>query len=189
MAGRTSALPASGQIAPTPRPQSRLSRNLRIAMIVVTVLGIALATYLTIVHYAGLKPACTAGQACVKVQTSVWSKLDGVPVALLGLIGYIGILISLLLPDRDETKAVTLGLTVIGVGFSGYLTYRELFSIHAICEECATSAVFLVLLFIGAVVRWILSPLPDPEPTVAPLPPRGPGRGRSKPPARTGTRP
>ena len=64
---------------------------------------------------------------CVKVQTSVWSKLDGVPVALLGLIGYIGILISLLLPDRDETKAVTLGLTVIGVGFSGYLTYRELF--------------------------------------------------------------
>ncbi len=157
-------------------------------MIVVTVLGIALATYLTIVHYAGLKPACTAGQACVKVQTSVWSKLDGVPVALLGLIGYIGILISLLLPDRDETKALTLGLTVIGVGFSGYLTYRELFSIHAICEECATSAVFLLLLFIGAVVRWILSPLPDPEPTAAPLPPRGPGRGRSKPQARNGTR-
>lgn len=155
-------------------------------MIVVAVLGIALATYLTIVHYAGLKPACTAGQACIKVQTSAWSKLDGVPVALLGLIGYIGILISLLLPEREETQVATLGLTLIGVGFSGYLTYRELFSIHAICEECATSAVFMALLFIGAVIRYILAPMPEvePEPEVAVRPPRA----RSGPPARTGTR-
>jgi len=153
-------------------------------MIVLAVLGVALASYLTIVHYAGLKPACTAGQSCIKVQTSVWSKLDGVPVALLGLIGYIGILISLLLPDREETRAATLGLTMIGVGFSGYLTYRELFSIHAVCEECATSAVFLALLFIAAVTRWVLAPMPELDPEVEVRPPRA----RSKAPARNGAR-
>src|SRR5579875_3532543 len=89
--------------------------SLRWAMVVLTVLGVALATYLTIVHYAGLRPACTAGQSCIKVQTSQWSKLAGVPVALIGLIGYVGILGSLLAPDREESRLATLGLTLIGV--------------------------------------------------------------------------
>ena len=130
----------------------------RRAMIGVAVLGLALAAYLTYVHYAGIKPACTAGQACIKVQTSQWSRLDGVPVALIGLIGYVGILLSLLVPDREESRLATLSLTLIGVGFSGYLTYRELYSIHAVCEECATSAVILTLLFIGAVIRYLAGP-------------------------------
>lgn len=147
--------------------------TLRHVMIVVTVLGVALATYLTIVHYAGLKPACTAGQSCVKVQTSQWSKLDGVPVALLGLIGYIGILITLLLPDREETRLATLGITVIGFGFSVYLTYREGHSIHAYCEECLTSAVFMTLLMIGAIARYLRAGVPaGAEPAPAPLAPR-----------------
>jgi uncharacterized membrane protein len=131
---------------------------LRRAMIGLSVLGIALAAYLTYVHYAGIKPACTAGQSCVKVQTSQWSRLDGVPVALLGLIGYVFILGSLLVRDREESRLATLGLTLIGVGFSGYLTYRELYSIHAVCEECAASAVFLTILFVGAVARYLSGP-------------------------------
>ena len=127
-------------------------------MLVLAVIGLSVATYLTYVHYAGIKPACTAGQSCLKVQTSVWSKVDGVPVALLGLIGYVGILGTLLAPDRDETRLATLGLTLIGVGFSGYLTYRELFSIHAICEWCVSSAVIMTLLLIGSVARYLLGP-------------------------------
>ncbi|HWE08654.1 MAG TPA: vitamin K epoxide reductase family protein, partial [Solirubrobacteraceae bacterium] len=128
---------------------------LRRAMTVLALLGIALATYLTIVHYAGLKPACTAGQACIRVQTSQWSQLDGVPVALIGLLGYIMILGALVAPDREETRLAVLGLTMVGFGFSAYLTYRELFSIHAICEECATSAVFMTILLICAVYRYL----------------------------------
>jgi uncharacterized membrane protein len=131
-------------------------------MIVLAVIGLGVAVYLTYIHYAGIKPACTAGESCLKVQTSIWSKVDGVPVALLGLIGYVGILGSLLAPDREETRLTTLGLTVIGVGFSAYLTYRELFSIHAICEWCVSSAVILTLLLIGAITRYLMGePLVD----------------------------
>jgi uncharacterized membrane protein len=135
-------------------------------MAVIAVLGVALTAYLTYVHYAGVAPACTAGQSCIKVQTSVWSRLDGVPVALIGLIGYIAILACLLAPQREETRAATLGMTLIGFGFSAYLTYRELFSIHAVCEECATSAVLMTLLLIGATLRYLLG---GPEP-VEPAP-------------------
>jgi uncharacterized membrane protein len=158
---------------------------LRRAMTVLALLGVALATYLTIVHYAGLKPACTAGQACVKVQTSQWSELAGVPVALIGLLGYILILGALLAPDREETRLAVLGLTMVGFGFSAYLTYRELFSIHAICEECATSAVFMTILLICAVYRYLtVDDGPEPVAEPAPLPPRGTNPPRSQQPRR-----
>jgi uncharacterized membrane protein len=142
---------------------------LRRVMIGLAVVGLGVAAYLTYVHYAGIKPACTAGTSCIKVQTSEWSKLDGVPVALLGLIGYVGILASLLLPDREETRLATLGLTLVGCAFSGYLTYRELFSIHAVCEWCASSAVILTILFVSAVVRYVVvSDTPIEEPVELP---------------------
>lgn len=138
-----------------------MSRTLRRVMIALAVVGLGVASYLTYVHYAGFGAlVCTGSHgghsSCQTVQSSVWSKVAGVPVALLGLIGYIGILGSLLAPDREETRLATLGLTLIGVAFSAYLTYRELFSIHAICEWCVSSAVILTLLLIGAITRYLI---------------------------------
>jgi uncharacterized membrane protein len=166
-----------------------MTRSLRRIMTVLAFIGLGVATYLTIVHYSGLKPACTAGQSCIKVQTSVWSELDGIPVALLGLIGYVLIVGSLLAPDRDETRLATLGLTLVGFGFSAYLTYRELFSIHAVCEWCASSAVILTILFICSAVRFVrgqpLAPVnssgPAPVNSSGPAPVTpAPGRGRDE---------
>lgn len=137
-------------------------------MIGLAVIGLGVAIYLTVVHYVGFQAlACVGGHAghssCQTVQSSVWSKLAGIPVALLGLIGYILILGSLLIPDREESRLATMGLTIVGFGFSAYLTYRELFSIHAICEWCVSSAVILTLLLIGSVTRYLLG---DPVPRV-----------------------
>ncbi|MDQ6816306.1 MAG: vitamin K epoxide reductase family protein [Actinomycetota bacterium] len=132
--------------------------TLRRVMIALAVIGLGVAGYLTFIHYAGINPACTAGQSCIKVQTSVWSKVAGIPVALLGLLGYVGILASLLAPDREETRVATLGLTLVGFGFSAYLTYRELFSIHAICEWCAASAVIMTILFGCSIARYLRAP-------------------------------
>jgi uncharacterized membrane protein len=132
---------------------------LRRLMIGLATIGLGVASYLTYVHYSGITVVCTAGESCIKVQTSEWSKLAGVPVALIGLLGYVSILASLLAPDREESRLATLGLTFIGFGFSGYLTYRELFSIHAICEWCASSAVILTVLFVSALVRYLAGPV------------------------------
>ena len=140
------------------RDRLRAVSVLRRIMFVIAILGIALAAYLTYVHYAGIKPACTAGQSCIKVQSSQWSKLDGIPVALIGLLGYVAIFATLLAPDREETRLATLGLTLVGFGFSAYLTYRELFSIHAVCEECATSAVLMTILLCLAVGHYLSAP-------------------------------
>jgi uncharacterized membrane protein len=131
------------------------ARTLRITMIALVTIGLGVASYLTYVHYAGIKPACTAGGSCAKVQTSIYSELAGVPVALIGLIGYVVILGSLLAPENETTRFSTVGFTVVGFGFSAYLTYRELFSIHAICEWCVSSAVIMTILMCLAVWRFL----------------------------------
>jgi uncharacterized membrane protein len=135
------------------------SRTLRRVMLVIAALAILLTIYLVYVHYSGARPICTSkgGDTCLKVQTSVWSKVGPIPVSLIGLIGYIAIFLALLAPDRDEIRVLTVGMTLFGVCFSGYLSYRELFTLHEICEECVTSAVLVTLLFIGAVWRFIVT--------------------------------
>ena len=125
-------------------------------MIVLAVIGLGLASYLTYVHYSGIKPACSLGGSCEKVQTSAYSHLAGVPVALMGLIGYVSIMILLLAPESETTRFATVAVTTIGFGFSAYLTYRELFSIHAICEWCVSSAVIMTVLVSLAVWRFLL---------------------------------
>src|SRR6202000_3142725 len=123
------------------------ARALRITLIVLSVLGVALATYLTYIHYANIKPLCgRGGGTCLKVQTSQYSKLAGVPVALMGLIRYIAILGTLLAPEEERWRFATAALTLGGFAFSAYLTYREVFSLEEICEYCVSSAVLLTVM-------------------------------------------
>jgi uncharacterized membrane protein len=129
-------------------------RKLLIAIGVLCVIGIGVAGYLTYVHYAGLKVLCLSSGGCETVQASRWAKLDGIPVSLLGLIGYIGILGSLAV--RGELgRAAGFALALIGFGFSLYLTYRELFTIKAICQWCVGSAVLMTALAIITAVRFL----------------------------------
>jgi uncharacterized membrane protein len=130
-------------------------RAVRIAMVAIATVGLGVASYLTYVHYAGGPILCLKGGGCETVQHSTYSKLAGVPVALIGLVGYIAILISLLAPQSESTRLATMTFTVMGFGFSVYLTSRELFSIHAICPWCVSSAVMMTLLACLAVWRFL----------------------------------
>jgi uncharacterized membrane protein len=135
-------------------------RRLRLAALVLAVLGLGVAGYLTYVHYEGAPPVCGLGGDCEKVQTSEWSKLAGIPVALLGLLAYAAILVSLLV--RREEALIAAALTsLVGFGFSAYLTYRELFTIDAICVWCVASAVIMTLLAVVMTVRLLRAPTDD----------------------------
>jgi uncharacterized membrane protein len=137
-------------------------RRLRVAILVLAVIGIGIAGYLTYTHYAGIKVACLSSGGCETVQASRWSKVDGVPVALLGLIGYVLILGSLAVRG-DIGQIGGFGLALVGFLFSMYLTYREVFTIKAICQWCVSSAVimFVLLILTGwRVARSDLAPPP-----------------------------
>ena len=118
--------------------------------------GVGVAGYLTYVHYAGLRPICGISHGCETVQTSSYASLLGIPVALLGLITYVLILISLRTPGENGLLA-GYALTLIGFGFSVYLTYREVFTIHAICSWCVSSAILFTLLAVVGGFRVVRS--------------------------------
>jgi uncharacterized membrane protein len=143
---------ATGTV-PAAEPRTGAVRGLRIATLVLALIGTGIAGYLTYVHYAGLEPFCVGGHgACERVQTSPWSELAGVPVAVLGLAGYLAILVSLVLPE-DPGRSVAALLSLVGAGFSAWLTYVEIAKIEAICQWCVASAVVMGLLAVVSVTR------------------------------------
>jgi uncharacterized membrane protein len=120
-------------------------RRIDVAIGAVALVGLGIAAYLTYIHYAGLQPLCLASGGCEKVQSSHWSKLAGIPVATIGLLGYAAILALLFVPGEAGLAGTAL-VALAGFGFSAYLTYVELFRIHAVCQWCVASAVLMTVL-------------------------------------------
>ncbi|HEV8178628.1 MAG TPA: vitamin K epoxide reductase family protein [Gemmatimonadales bacterium] len=101
--------------------------------------------------------ACGTG-GCETVQLSPWSRVAGVDVALIGVLGYSGLLALTLaalqpgLAGRRWPATLLASLAGTGVLFTGYLTYLELFVIHAICRWCVASGFVILAIFIVALL-------------------------------------
>jgi uncharacterized membrane protein len=129
-------------------------RRLRAIAAALALGGAGISAYLTWVHYAEVEPICTGISDCVRVQSSSYAELAGVPVAVIGLAGYLGILGSLAVPG-DAGRQLTAFLALVAVGFSAYLTYIEIAVIHAICQWCVASAIVSAALAATAVARVV----------------------------------
>jgi uncharacterized membrane protein len=165
------------------------ARKLRITLIVLAAIGVALAGYLTYLHYTGTEPPCSfKGNPCSQVQKSRYSELAGVPVALIGLLGYIAILGSLVVRETETTRFAAAALTLGGFGFSVYLTYREVFTLEKICEWCVGSAILITIMMLLSLWRFLRG---DRAPRSAAGPPLSAERlgGAPEPPAPVGTAP
>ena len=134
-------------------------RRLTVAIAALAIAALAIAGYLTWVHYSGAKPLCLASGACERVQGSRYSRVAGVPVALVGIVGYASVLGSLAIRG-DPGRFATALLAFAGFGFSAYLTYRELFTIDAICQWCVASAVVMTAIAVLAAARVWRAPGP-----------------------------
>jgi uncharacterized membrane protein len=132
-------------------------RRVRLALALLALAGLAVCGYLTYVHYAGIEPVCADGGGCERVQTSKYAELAGIPVAVLGLVGYALILVASQLRGEAARMATALA-ALVGFGVSAYLTYLELFEIDAICHWCLASAVLMTVLAVLAALRLVQAP-------------------------------
>jgi len=133
--------------------------------VVLSLSGVFVSGYLSVKRLTGGNLACARWAECDLVNNSVYAKLYGVPVAFLGLAGYL--LLLVLAAAALETSgssqrrllAISFVLALGGVGFSAYLTYIELFVIEAICNWCVASAILITLLaIVGGINLWRTSP-------------------------------
>lgn len=117
-------------------------RSQRLAASVVALSGVAVAGYLTWAHYSGGAIVCLAGSGCETVQESDYAKIAGLPVALLGLVAYAGIL-GLVAWDSPWARLGAATLALVGLFFSLYLLVLQLFVIDAICAWCLAHDVLI----------------------------------------------
>lgn len=145
--------------------QLRSLNRLQWLVRVLCVVGIGVAGYLTWTHVVDAKPYCVGASGCADVQDSPYSEVAGVPVSLIGLVGYVVMLTLSLLQGRVGGEVgfflpvLSFGAALIGVLYSGYLTYLEAFVIRAWCYWCVTSAVIIAALWVLTLIdlrsAWI----------------------------------
>lgn len=117
--------------------------------------GIGVATYIAIADSGGGSPVCIAsGHGCQTVAESSYSHLAGINIAIFGVGGYVVLLVCALLRG-DAFRLTAFVVSLIGFGYSLYLTYLELFTIDAVCQWCVASAVLMTLLFVTNAVRML----------------------------------
>jgi uncharacterized membrane protein len=129
----------------------------RQAIALLALVGCFVALYLWF-HALGLGGPLKCGTGgCETVQTSRWAVFLGLPVALYGVVGYFAILVVALAALRPAAllerkwSVLLVALSSVGFLFTLYLTYLELFVIHAICRWCVASAVIMTVIWVVAV--------------------------------------
>ena len=132
-----------------------------------SVLGLGVAGYLTFEHYTSSTSLACSGNGivnCLKVTTSSYSAVAGIPVALLGLV-FFAVMLVLQTPPawrRPEPamRTIRLAWSVVGLGSVLYLLYAELFAIDAICLWCTSVHVLTLVLFASTVYATATYPAP-----------------------------
>jgi uncharacterized membrane protein len=130
----------------------------RMSAAVLSLAGLFISAYLYLYKIGKVgNLACGSGD-CETVQLSRWSQVAGVEVALIGVLGYAGLLVLSLaslqppLVARRWPASLLVMLAGIGVVFTVYLTYLELFVIYAVCRWCVASGVIILAILIVALL-------------------------------------
>jgi uncharacterized membrane protein len=133
-------------------------RLLRAAVAIVALAGVAIAAYLTYVHYQPDALICTASGGCETVQESDYATLLGIPVSLLGLCAYL-VVLALVVWDSELARVGAAAIALASVGFAAYLVSLQAFVIDAWCVWCLANDVVIVpLLAILTVWRALREP-------------------------------
>jgi uncharacterized membrane protein len=133
-------------------------RALRVGVALVALAGVGVAGYLTYVHYQPAALICTKGGGCETVQESSYAELLGIPVALLGLLGYLAVLL-LVVWDSDLARTLAAGIALTAVGFAVYLIALQAFVIDAWCVWCLVNDLVIVPL-LAVLTVWRARRLP-----------------------------
>ena len=132
----------------------------RVIALILAVLGVLVSGYLAWAEVTGAETVClnTGAINCETVQNSAYSSTFGIPVAVLGFVGFVGMLVLLLLEDQIPFLAaygrtLVAGAALFGVLFQAYLTVIEATVLEAWCQWCVLSFIIVTLLFAVSAFR------------------------------------
>ena len=126
--------------------------------------GVFVALYLTLYKVGTIGHLACGFGGCERVNTSKWAVFAGAPVAAWGLGFYVATLVVAIVgtsprfANRRELSYLLLAMSAVGVAFSAWLTYLELYVIEAICKYCVTSALIVTAIFVVSIADVAMQP-------------------------------
>jgi uncharacterized membrane protein len=135
--------------------------KLRLFLMAGSIIGLLDALYLTWMKITNNPRMCIQGLGdCFNVNNSKFSEVAGIPVAVLGAVTYICLILILIAENRSHylqtnSALFIFGITLSGTLFSAYLTYIELFVLRTICPFCMVSAIIMLILLVISIIRLI----------------------------------
>ena len=128
-------------------------RVLRATLVALSVVGAFVSGYVLFARWTSAGLLCASG-GCETVQSSEYSELLGVPVAGLGVVGFLFIAIAAL--GRSPLSLVAAAAAALGaVAFGSYLLVIQLVVIDAVCDWCLASDAITSMVAAVAVVRLL----------------------------------
>jgi uncharacterized membrane protein len=125
------------------------ARTTRAAIAALSLVGVGITTYLLYTRYSGNRIACPTG-GCETVQDSSYSELTGVPVAAIGLAGYVALFATACV-RAEWARAAAVAISLAALAFSAYLLIVQLAVIDAVCAWCVASDCVVLLVALLAV--------------------------------------
>ena len=133
------------------------------ATLALVVVGLLVSIYMTIYKVTSNDSMCLGSGDCSTVNASIYSEVNNIPVAAIGILGYLAILGVLFFENRNSFfrqngTLMIFGMSLTGFIFTVWLIYVEIALLKALCPFCVTSQVAMTLIFIMAVIRLIKNP-------------------------------
>jgi len=130
---------------------------------VLACLGVLDDIYLLVYKLTNNSAMCLGNGGCHDVNFSTYSEIGGIPLSVFGIITFLVIAGILFLEPRlkiakENGSLAIFGISLAGVAFTAYLTWLEIYVIHAICPFCVATAVIIALIFILAIIRLFKQP-------------------------------
>ena len=131
--------------------------------VAVSVLGLLVAIYMTIYKVTSNDAMCLGSGDCSTVNASRYSEVNGIPVGLIGVFGYLAILVVHFMERgrgffKENGTLLIFGMALTGFLFTVWLIYVEFALLKALCPFCLTSQVAMTIIFIISVMRLIRQP-------------------------------
>jgi uncharacterized membrane protein len=127
--------------------------------VLLALLGVVNSVYLTWVKLTDSYATCGPIGDCESVNSSRYAEFAGVPIALIGILGYLAIMAVVLIEPKfpsfqEGLRLAFFGFTLTGTIYSAYLTYVEIAILNAVCPYCVLSAILMLVLFVIS-IYWL----------------------------------
>jgi len=140
-----------------------MDKRLRQITVALAILGLLVSIYMTIYKITSNDNMCLGSGDCSTVNASRYAEINGIPVALIGVLGYAAIIgIHWLDRKNDFFEAngsmILFGISLLGFLFTLWLIYVEIALIKALCPFCVTSQITMTIIFILSIIRVVRQP-------------------------------